>query len=199
MLPSLRPLSEERRRHQRVKVALLGRYMLASTRQEYPCQTVDMSPGGVAFLAPVVGQLNERVVAYLDHLGRVEGTVVRTIPHGFAMTVSATPRKRDKLAAQLTWLANRHILGLPEDRRHDRIVPKNTRTDLVLPDGTIYPCRVVDVSLSGASVQIDMQPPLGTPVMLGRTQARVVRHIDGGIAVEFSRLQDVEQLEQGFD
>jgi len=29
----------------------------------------------------------------------------------------ATPRKRDKLAAQLTWLANRQILNLPEDRR----------------------------------------------------------------------------------
>jgi hypothetical protein len=27
------------------------------------------------------------------------------------MTISATARKRDKLAAQLTWLANRHILG----------------------------------------------------------------------------------------
>ena len=36
------------------------------------------------------------------------------------MTISATPRKRDKLAAQLTWLANRHILNLPEDRRHGR-------------------------------------------------------------------------------
>ena len=33
------------RRHQRVKVALLGRYML-SDRQEYPCQTIDVSPGG---------------------------------------------------------------------------------------------------------------------------------------------------------
>ena len=41
------------------------------------------------------------------------------------MTISATPRKRDKLAAQLTWLANRHILGLPEDRRHGRIAPRN--------------------------------------------------------------------------
>ena len=41
------------------------------------------------------------------------------------MTIAATPRKRDKLAAQLTWLANRHILSLPEDRRHGRIVPRN--------------------------------------------------------------------------
>jgi hypothetical protein len=29
--------------------------------------------------------------------------------NGFAMTIMATARKRDKLAAQLTWLANRAI------------------------------------------------------------------------------------------
>ena len=32
--------AEDRRRHQRVKVNLLGRYML-SDRQEYPCQVVN--------------------------------------------------------------------------------------------------------------------------------------------------------------
>jgi hypothetical protein len=199
MLPSPRPLMDMRRRYQRVKVALLGRYMLASTRQEYPCQTVDMSPGGVRLLAPVLGQPQERVVAYLDQIGRIEGTIVRHVPHGFAMTLAATARKRDKLAAQLTWLANRHILGLADDRRYDRIVPRNARTELVLPDGTSHPCRVLDISLIGASVQVDLQPPVGTPILLGRTQAKVMRHIDGGIAVEFARVQEIEQLEEGFD
>ena len=42
--PKIMPLADERRRHQRVKVNLLGRYMLAD-RREYPCQVVDMSPG----------------------------------------------------------------------------------------------------------------------------------------------------------
>ncbi|MFL5107382.1 MAG: PilZ domain-containing protein, partial [Xanthobacteraceae bacterium] len=32
--------TQERRRHSRMSVALLGRYMLAD-RQEYPCQTND--------------------------------------------------------------------------------------------------------------------------------------------------------------
>lgn len=40
------PLNQERRRHQRVKVALTGRFM-REDRQEYPCQTINMSPGGV--------------------------------------------------------------------------------------------------------------------------------------------------------
>ncbi len=199
MLPSPRPLMDMRRRHQRVKVALLGRYMLASTRQEYPCQTIDMSPGGVRLLAPVLGQAQERVVAYLDQIGRIEGTIVRHVPHGFAMTIAATARKRDKLAAQLTWLANRHILGLADERRYDRIVPRNARTDLVLPDGKSHPCRVLDISLIGASIEVELQPPVGTPILLGRTQAKVARHIDGGIAIEFTRVQEIDQLEEGFD
>ena len=115
------PAAEERRRFQRVKVHLLGRYMLPD-RREFPCQVINMSPGGLALLAPGIGNVGDRVVAYLDHIGRVEGKITRIIDNGFAMTVGATARKRDKLAAQLTWLANRHILNLPEDRRHGRII-----------------------------------------------------------------------------
>src|SRR5262245_9640122 len=102
------PHAQERRRHQRVRVDLLGRYMLAD-RCEYPCQVVNMSPGGMALIAPVSGNVGERVIAYVDHLGRLEGMIARQIENGFAMTIAATPRKRDKLAAQLTWLANRSL------------------------------------------------------------------------------------------
>src|ERR1700689_4833075 len=101
---SLRALSQDRRRFQRVKGNLLGRYMLAD-RREFPCQVVNMSPGGMAVIAPVEGAPGERVIAYVDHLGRLEGHIARSLPSGFAMTISGTPRKRDKLAAQLTWLA----------------------------------------------------------------------------------------------
>ena len=58
--------------HQRVRVAVLGRYMLAD-RREYPCQTVDMSPGGVRLTCAVKGEVGERVVLYLEHIGRIEG------------------------------------------------------------------------------------------------------------------------------
>lgn len=177
-------IADERRRHQRVKISVLGRYMLAS-RREYPCQAVDMSPGGMALVAPVVGAPGERVVAYLDHIGRVEGQIVRGLPSGFAMTVSATPRKREKLAAQLTWLANRHVLNLPEDRRHERVLPKNPRTTLTMEDGRVIACRIIDMSLSGAAVATDQAIEIGSTLTLGRMQARAVRRVEGGFAVEF--------------
>jgi PilZ domain len=190
------PAAHERRRFQRVKVTLLGRYML-SDRREYPCQVVDMSPGGIALAAPVIGAPGERVIAYVDHLGRLEGTIVRMIDAGFAMTVAATPRKRDKLAAQLTWLANRHILNLPEDRRHGRIIPQRKAAHLKLPSGIMVPCRIIDMSESGCAVAVspDLRPPVDSAVTIGLVPGRVVREIEDGIAIEFSRLQNIDFLE----
>jgi hypothetical protein len=193
-LKSVFPATEERRRFQRVKVHLLGRYMLPD-RREFPCQVINMSPGGLAMLAPGIGNVGDRVVAYLDHLGRVEGQITRIIDNGFAMTVNATPRKRDKMAAQLTWLANRDILNLPEDRRHDRIVPRNPSARIMFADGRELLCRIIDMSLSGAAISSNTRPPIGTKVMIGRVQAQVVRHIEDGFALEFAFPQSADTLE----
>jgi len=192
--PKLRALGDERRRFQRVRVDLLGRFMLAD-RREFPCQVINMSPGGMALLAPVSGQPGERIIAYVDHVGRVEGHIARLFDNGFAMTISATTRKRDKLAAQLTWLANRHILNLPEDRRHGRIQPRNPMARLILPNGVNLTCRIIDMSQSGAGIASKERPAIGTIVSLGKVQGRVVRHLEDGFAVEFTRLQHPDFLE----
>src|SRR6186997_3432721 len=193
--PKILPLAQERRKHQRVKVSLLGRYMLAD-RREYPCQVVNMSPGGILLMAPVAGELDDRVIAYVDHLGRLEGKIARTVPNGFAMTIAATSRKRDKLAAQLTWLANRHILNLPEDRRHGRFTPRNPLARLILPNGNNVACRVIDLSASGAAIATDQRPEIGAAVTIGKTTGRLVRHLEDGIAVEFTRLQHPDFVEE---
>jgi len=184
----------ERRRHQRVRVNLLGRFMLEN-KTEYPCQVINMSPGGVALITPIRGEIGERVIAYIDHIGRIEGKIVRKIEGGFAITIDATARKRDKLASQLTWLANRHILDLPEDRRHERRTPKTPITKLITEDGEEHICRVLDLSLSGAAIKTKVRPPLGKPVKIGKIRARVVRHLDDGLAVEFAAVQDSKNID----
>jgi hypothetical protein len=192
-----RALVEEQRRHQRVKVNLLGRFMGASSRQEYPCQIINMSPGGAAMISSVAPIVGERVIAYIDHIGRVEGTVARHFLGGFAIEIQATARKRDKLATQLTWLANRHALNLAEDRRYERMIPKNPNAQLTLSDGSTHHCRVVDMSLSGAAVTAEVRPALGESVMLGRVRARVIRQFETGIALEFASLQTEDSLRLG--
>ncbi len=177
-------------RFQRVKVSVLGRYMLTN-RSEYPCQVLEMSPGDAVVVAPVSGTAGERVVAYLDHVGRVEGTITEVIEGGFKMELAASPRKRDKTAAQLTWLANKDVLNLPEDRRHERVVPDNRHSSVVLDDGRRYNCKIIDISLSGASIELAVRPAMGTPVTLGRMRAKVIRHFPEGVAVEFASAQEM--------
>ena len=195
-----RPLAKivpERRRHRRVPVTVFGRFM-REDKQEYPCQVINMSAGGMALLAPVTGQDGERVVAYLDNLGRIEGVVVRSFEGGFAMRIVASLHKRERIANLLTWLTNQQALGLGEERKHERVVPRINASKLILPDGAVHNCRVIDVSLSGASVACVIKPPIGTVVILGRMRSRVVRHHDQGVALQFVELQDPDSLARTF-
>jgi len=180
---------------QRVKVSILGRYMLADKR-EFPCQVLEMSPGDALVIAPVSGRAGERVIAYIDHIGRIEGSVIEPVEGGFIMEVVASDRKRDKLAAQLTWLANKDLLALPEDRRHERVVPDNRHSTVVLDDGRRYNCKIIDISLSGAAIELAVRPAMGTPVTLGRMRAKVVRHFQNGVAVEFASAQEMISVVQ---
>jgi hypothetical protein len=191
-------MPQERRRHHRMKVVLLGRYMLPN-RMEYPCQTIDISPGGLHLAAPAKAAPGERVIVYLEHLGRIEGTCVRTTMEGFAMTITATSRKREKFTAQLTWLANREELGLPEDRRHERIVPRNPRSLLTLDDGAEHPVRIIDISLSGTAISSDLDLPTGTAVKIGSTPARIIRRFDGGYGLEFRFPLSADLLDENLE
>jgi hypothetical protein len=40
-----------------------------------------------------------------------------------------------------------------------------------------------------------LRPAVGSVVSIGKTQGRVVRHIDDGFAIEFTRLQHPDFLE----
>ena len=187
----------ERRAFERVRVKLHGRFMLED-RSEHVCHVYDMSPGNILLLAGRIGEPGERVIAYLDHVGRIEGVVTRTFEDGFAMTVIASERKREKLSAQLTWLANREDLGLPEDRRHERVAPRNPFSAMHMEDGRSYECRIIDLSLSGAGIEIDVRPAIGTQVTLGTMRGTVVRHFEEGIAIEFATLQEPDVLDTQF-
>ena len=135
-------------------------------------------------------QLGERIVAYVDHVGRVEGRVARDFSGGFAIAMKLPAMKRERLADQLTWLVNRQELGMPEDRRHERIRPRRTRTTLILPTGREVMATIIDVSQSGVALALasPVAPPVGTPVTVGATKGRVVRLVPQGVAVEFARV-----------
>lgn len=187
-----------RPRFRSVDITLFGRFMLSSKR-EYPCQIRKMSAGEATIVAPVPGETGERVVLYVEYIGRVEGSIVRPVHDGFVMDISATPHKRNKLADQLTYLLNQHLLKDENaNRRHERLIPRNPFSRLVLEDGREYACRVLDMSVSGAAVAVAAEPESGTTVYLNEIVGNVVRRFDEGIAIEFLRVQDPEALKRNF-
>lgn len=192
-------ITPDRRRYKRFAVPLLGRFMRAN-KQEYPCKLNDVSLGGVSLMSPVPVELEERIVAYFDHLGGLEGRVVRQFDGGFAMTLSATQHKREKLAAQIMWLINRHEIKGAEERRHDRVQVANAMqlSALRLPEDIVIQTKVLDVSLSGASLATEARPPIGAEVQLGKLRARVARHHEQGIGVQFIDIQEPEALRRYF-
>jgi hypothetical protein len=190
-------IDPDRRRHKRLSVTLLGRFMRESKR-EYACKLHDISVGGAAIFTPIEADVGERVVAYFDFVGGIEGGVVRVFDGGFAFKIQATQHKREKLAAQLTWLANRSELAAVEERKHERLAPKQSTSSLRLGEGITVDCRVLDVSISGASVASSARPVIGTEVLLGKMRALVVRHHDEGFGVRFIDIQNPAALRNCF-
>lgn len=187
----------DQRRHKRFVLSLLGRFMRAN-KQEYPCKLNDISVGGASVKSPVEVEMGEKIIAYFDEIGGIEGSVVRVFDGGFAMGLRATQHKRDKLAAQITWLINRDAMGSLEGRRHERVGVANKSSTLRCPGDITVDCRVLDISLSGASIGTGARPPIGSEVTLGKLRCRVMRYHDRGIGVQFLDIPDPEALRRYF-
>ena len=62
--------------------------------------------------------------------------------------------------------------------------------------GTNVGVRIIDLSLSGAGVGTPHRPEIGSLVTLGKIPGRVVRHLEEGFAMEFTRLQHPDSIEE---
>jgi len=166
-------------------VALFGRCMLPN-QLEIPCQAVEMSPEEAKIVSAHRPNIGDRAIVYLDNVGRIEGIICHHFQGGFSLEIDCTPRKRDKLAAQIRELENSDAFGEQDQRNHQRIEPQNTNSELKIADGRAYPIKIIDISLSGAAIQIDVKPAIGSRVWLAGMQGTVVRHFQEGIGMQFA-------------
>lgn len=192
-------LHQDERQHSRIKANLTGRYMLAD-RREFECTVIDVALGGIALIGPVNGMISERVVAYIDQLGRVQGDVVRYLEDGFALKLTVSPRATEKLAVRFGNLqAHGSLQNRPGARRQE---PPTERDDKVacftLALGEGAESEVLDLSRYGADVKTRYRPPIGSPVQLGLMRGTVDRHTKYGVAVEFDDARDSVLLTSGF-
>jgi hypothetical protein len=181
----------DRRRHRRVQWAVRVRG-LTGEGEEFTCTTVDVCAGGLRInLARPLTQ-GENLVLYIDEIGRVEGIVARVLNEiGYAIEFKVPPRKRDKIADQLTWLINRDRLGLSDEREAERR-PGGGQIVAVY-SGVSIACAVADVSIFGVALKTSgPRPMIGDRVQVGERAGTCVRYVEGGFAVDFRTLHGTD-------
>jgi PilZ domain len=164
---------------------------------EHPCQVVDLTGTGATFLTQIVPAKGLAIVAYLEEVGRVEAVTSGIANGGFSVTFSLTGSRLERLQQRIEWLQKRQVGEEPDGRRHARYEPSEKTSQISLPDGRIYNCEVIDISLSGAAIKTEVMPSVGTFLMLGKMRGRVVRYLDQGVAIEFVKQLDRSNLQPG--
>jgi hypothetical protein len=172
---------------------IFGRFMLPDM-SEHACQVGQLTPDGAVFITTIVPETDSQIVAYIDDIGRVEGVSGEVVPGGFRIAFSHTGQRRARFASRLSGRSGKNTTVGTDLRRHARQAPDDNHSYVTLPDGRIYPCEVIDISLSGAAVKVDVMPSLGTYLILGKMRGRIVRYVDSGIAIEFMRPLDTTQI-----
>jgi hypothetical protein len=185
----------------RIIANIPGRYSLAdlrNTRGErrvFACRAVSLSCRSIALAAPVKGKVGDRVIAYIDRIGKLEGPIDRLLEHGFVMNIAASQEERNNLAAKIVWLESHKNHDVADRRTDKRTIPANPHSKMILSDGRVESCFVLDYSVSGAAVSADTVPDIGTVLAIGSVVGRVVRHFADGFAIQFVQRQNMDHVE----
>ena len=177
------------------RYSLSNRYDSLGKRRVFLCRAISLSPSVILLAAPTKGDIGERVMVLLHHLGRVQGMVSHNFDQGFAMKIATTKEGRRILAARIAWLEAHKNKKTTDHRTVDRFMPTNTRSKLILANGRVEDCFVLDLSVTGASVSADTIPIVGTSVAVGNVVGHVVRQFVGGFAVQFLERQSRDGVE----
>ena len=183
---------EDRRRHLRADIPLKARFM-TEPGEEYPCIVSNISAGGALLKAKIPPEVGREIVLYIDDVGRFEGVVIRSGKHSFAVDYRGRRAKSKRTADALI-----QAMNTPSSRLDRRAAPRiKTESDaaVILENGEKAPCSIRDISLTGASIEIDPAPPLGAQLQLGKMMAKVVRRHEKGVGVVFTgSTSDMEEV-----
>ena len=187
------PLEEfiDRRRHARLDYVAKARF-LNEAGDESPCLVANISVGGALLKAKETPAIGERVVLYIDNVGRFEGKVVRSAKHKFAVDYRSRRARSKRTADVLQQAINRPDSKI--DRRAAPRVRSDAAAHITLDSGEVVNAAILDISLTGAAIEIDPRPPLGSVLTVGKMAARVVRRHETGIGVVFTG--PARQMEQ---
>ena len=206
-MPSLMPANDVvvvgRQREAGITVDLPGQYWLWNSRdvggdlKQFACRVISISLHAVALVVPVRGSVGEWVSADIEHFGRLDGEIGRLLDHrGFVIHIVATAEERRRFATKIEWYDKYRNLEVADLRAHPRSVVESPFSTLLLSDGAVMSCLVIDFSASGAAISADIVPEIGTVLAVGKVIGRVNRHFPEGFAVDFVFEQELKNVEK---
>jgi len=180
---------------------LSGRYKILNwydregRQREFACRTLNISPWSMVLAAPVIGTRGRRVLVNLEQIGEIEGSIAGAKSQSFELAIDAPEARRADLEHMLRWLKTRQDDGLLEKRSGMRTKPSTPHSTVLLHNGTVVPCFVIDMSPTGVAVSANFDPQIGQPLAVGKVVGRVIRRFAEGFAVQFLKQQDAAALE----
>jgi hypothetical protein len=169
----------------RMPLSLLGR-CLTPDGVHVVCEAVAVTSRGLTVACEVDVQPGETIIANFRDLGEIGGVVDRTDDGWFVLDLRASPERLAALSRRFLWAIRRQAEGAPELRRSERIDQKLRRTVLKSKDGRETPGEMIDLSTTGAALNLGVAAPyfwVGQEVVLDARSGRVRRHFPGGVGI----------------
>lgn len=176
-----------KRNHRRRPLDVAVRFV-TSADLESAGRLEDISEGGLRMKTAAAAEIGDTIIAYPEGLGRLTGTIIRKDAGEIAVAFDLSDNQRVYLAKRIeSALTGIPYLKLLEKRAHQRL---DLNIDSSVADtltGETFECRIVNLSATGAQVQSDYRPPVGSEVRIGEMRGNVVRLDRDGFALAFER------------
>ena len=179
---------------------LPGRYSLERAAREdgsprvFSCRTHRISPSQLIVEAPVCGEVGERVKAWIEHFELVAGRVSKIGDRHFGIELELTRKAREVFANRILWVRDHVEEGVPDLRSGQRMPMPNMKPMIILGNGRVQDCFIIDASTTGAAISADIEIKIGTRLALGCVVGTVVRQLEAGFAMKFDDEQEPECL-----
>ncbi|MBY0256376.1 PilZ domain-containing protein [Methylobacterium sp.] len=154
-------------------------------RPDFYAVTTDLSVAGLRFRAASIPGLGETLTCSLRHAGTLEVLVVHRNTTAFVARVRRADVAIPVMVRRLLDLAEDQDRDLAPRRVHPRFVPDRPDILVTTASGVQVPGRLINVSASGAALQVDIRLEPGMQITLGRTPATVARRFEDGIGAAF--------------
>jgi len=180
---------KSKRSCERSQLGIKGAIFFPERRSEEECFVFDLSPAGAGIKSACLVALGSRTVLYVAGLGRFEGKISRRDRLRIGLQFKFSDTKRKRIAAQLSAFVSQGVVGETALRVGGRLSADSMPCSFMSQSGETHSCELADLTLIGAYLKTDGRPNIGEIICFGSVLARVVRHTECGIAVNYAESQ----------